>query len=86
MLDIHTAGAAEVHWRDSIPADCCMSSGSAGSSPGPICFGRGDQPTVTDANLILGRLDSSSFLGGLYRLTASERCALWSRRRIDWQR
>jgi N-methylhydantoinase A len=37
---------------------------SAGADPGPICFGRGTQPTVTDANLLLGRLDPSSFLGG----------------------
>lgn len=37
---------------------------SAGAEPGPICFGRGEVPTVTDANLILGRLDLESFLGG----------------------
>jgi N-methylhydantoinase A len=38
---------------------------SAGAEPGPICFGRGERrPTVTDANLLLGRLDAESFLGG----------------------
>jgi N-methylhydantoinase A len=38
---------------------------SAGSIPGPACYGRGGQePTVTDANLILGRLDPHNFLGG----------------------
>lgn len=38
---------------------------SAGSEPGPACFGRGGQePTVTDANLHLGRIGSGSFLGG----------------------
>lgn len=38
---------------------------SAGSMPGPVCYGRGgDEPTVTDANLILGRLDEHNFLGG----------------------
>jgi N-methylhydantoinase A len=37
---------------------------SAGADPGPICFGRGTMPTVTDANLLLGRLDQASFLGG----------------------
>jgi N-methylhydantoinase A len=41
---------------------------SAGSEPGPICFGRGTLPTVTDANLLLGRLDEQSFLGGSVRL------------------
>ena len=38
---------------------------SAGSLPGPVCYGRGgEEPTVTDANLILGRLDEHHFLGG----------------------
>ncbi len=38
---------------------------SAGSSPGPACYGRGGtEPTVTDANLLLGRLDAANFLGG----------------------
>lgn len=38
---------------------------SAGSMPGPACYGRGGQdPTVTDANLVLGRLDAEHFLGG----------------------
>ena len=37
---------------------------SAGADPGPACYGRGDLPTVTDANLLLGRLDPEFFLGG----------------------
>jgi N-methylhydantoinase A len=38
---------------------------SAGSTPGPACYDRGGkEPTVTDANLLLGRLDASNFLGG----------------------
>ena len=38
---------------------------SAGADPGPACYGRGGtHPTVTDANLLLGRLDSANFLGG----------------------
>lgn len=38
---------------------------SAGATPGPACYGRGgDQPTVTDANLVLGYLDAASLLGG----------------------
>jgi N-methylhydantoinase A len=41
---------------------------SAGAEPGPICFGRGSKPTVTDANFLLGRLDAESFLGGGVRL------------------
>lgn len=38
---------------------------SAGSAPGPACYGRGgSEPTVTDANLVLGRIDAGAFLGG----------------------
>jgi len=44
---------------------------SAGASPGPACYGLGgDRPTVTDANLILGRLDPNYFAGGEIRLDA----------------
>ena len=42
---------------------------SAGASPGPVCYGQGGaEPTVTDADLVLGYLDKSSFLGGAFRL------------------
>ncbi len=42
---------------------------SAGSHPGPVCFGRGGtEPTVTDANLVLGRISGGAFLGGALRL------------------
>ena len=38
---------------------------SAGAQPGPACYGRGgSQPTVTDANVVLGRIDPARFLGG----------------------
>ncbi len=44
---------------------------SAGAEPGPACYGRGGtRPTVTDANLVLGRLDPARFLGGRMRLDA----------------
>jgi N-methylhydantoinase A len=44
---------------------------SAGSMPGPACYGRGGtEPTVTDANLVLGRLDAEHFLGGTMALDA----------------
>ena len=49
---------------------------SAGAMPGPICFGRGEQPTVTDANLALGRLDTERFLGGSVKLD-HERMMHW---------
>ncbi len=42
---------------------------SAGAVPGPVCYGRGGtEPTVTDVNLILGRLDGATFLGGRFAL------------------
>jgi N-methylhydantoinase A len=69
MLDIHTAGAGGGSLaRFDAGGLLRVGPESAGASPGPICFGRGEQVTVTDANLILGRLDSESFLGGAVRL------------------
>src|SRR5579884_2243950 len=45
---------------------------SAGAEPGPVCYGRGGvEPTVTDANLVLGRLDAGSFIGGEHGLDAA---------------
>ena len=42
---------------------------SAGAEPGPVCYGRGGtEPTVTDADLVLGYLDPAFFLGGRMRL------------------
>ncbi|MGD0798613.1 MAG: hydantoinase/oxoprolinase family protein [Acidobacteriaceae bacterium] len=65
MLDIHTAGAGGGSIaRFDAGGMLRVGPESAGADPGPICFGRGAQPTVTDANLLLGRLDAESFLGG----------------------
>lgn len=41
---------------------------SAGAVPGPVCYGKGDRLTVTDANLVLGRIDPAYFLGGTFTL------------------
>jgi N-methylhydantoinase A len=69
MLDIHTAGAGGGSIaRFDAGGMLRVGPESAGSEPGPICFGRGTMPTVTDANLLLGRLDAESFLGGGVRL------------------
>jgi N-methylhydantoinase A len=69
MLDIHTVGAGggSVARFDAAGA-LRVGPESAGADPGPICYGRGAQPTVTDANLILGRLQAQRFLGGEFRL------------------
>jgi N-methylhydantoinase A len=69
MLDIHTAGAGGGSLaRFDAGGLLRVGPESAGASPGPVCFGRGEQVTVTDANLVLGRLDSDSFLGGAVHL------------------
>jgi N-methylhydantoinase A len=53
---------------------------SAGARPGPACYGRGGiEPTVTDANLLLGYLDPASFLGGTQRLDESAALAAVAR-------
>lgn len=65
MLDIHTAGAGGGSLaRFDAGGMLRVGPESAGADPGPICFGRGNLPTVTDANFLLGRLDPASFLGG----------------------
>lgn len=49
---------------------------SAGAEPGPACYGRGGQfPTVTDANLLLGRLSADRFLGGEMKLDVASATA-----------
>ncbi len=73
MLDIHTVGAGggSIAWVDTAGV-LRVGPASAGSEPGPACYGRGGRHfTVTDANLLLGRLDPSHFLGGRMRLDRS---------------
>ena len=67
MVDIHTigAGGGSIAWIDKGRA-LRVGPQSAGAEPGPVCYGRGGQePTVTDAHLVLGRLNPASPLGGL---------------------
>jgi len=69
MLDIHTVGAGGGSLaRFDAGGVLRVGPESAGADPGPICYGRGSQPTVTDANLILGRLQPTRFLGGEFTL------------------
>lgn len=69
MLDIHTVGAGGGSLA-SFDRGGALRVGpeSAGADPGPVCYGRGEQPTVTDANVVLGRLDPEHFLGGTMQL------------------
>jgi N-methylhydantoinase A len=69
MLDIHTVGAGGGSLaRFDAGGVLRVGPESAGADPGPICYGRGLQPTVTDANLLLGRLQATKFLGGEFTL------------------
>jgi N-methylhydantoinase A len=69
MLDIHTVGAGGGSLaRFDAGGVLRVGPESAGADPGPICYGRGVQPTVTDANLLLGRLQAEHFLGGEFKL------------------
>ncbi|MFZ0288760.1 MAG: hydantoinase/oxoprolinase family protein [Candidatus Sulfotelmatobacter sp.] len=69
MLDIHTVGAGGGSLaRFDAAGVLRVGPESAGADPGPICYGRGTQPTVTDANLLLGRLQPARFLGGDFTL------------------
>jgi N-methylhydantoinase A len=69
MLDIHTVGAGGGSLaRFDAAGVLRVGPESAGADPGPICYGRGTQPTVTDANLLLGRLQPTRFLGGDFSL------------------
>jgi N-methylhydantoinase A len=72
MIDVVEVGAGggSIAWRDDIGA-LKVGPQSAGADPGPICYrGGGEQPTITDANVVLGRLDPHNFLGGTMLLDA----------------
>jgi N-methylhydantoinase A len=69
VLDIHTVGAGGGSIaRFDAGGALRVGPESAGADPGPICYGKGEQPTVTDANLLLGRLPANQFLGGDFQL------------------
>src|SRR3954469_8241444 len=66
MVDVHTVGAGggSIAWRDEGGA-LRVGPRSAGAVPGPVAYGRGgDQPTLTDAHVVLGTMRSDRFLGG----------------------
>jgi N-methylhydantoinase A len=80
MIDVVEVGAGggSIAWIDDVGA-LKVGPQSAGADPGPICYrGGGAEPTITDANVVLGRLDPENFLGGQMRLDAEA-----ARRGID---
>src|SRR4051794_15841031 len=72
MIDVVEVGAGggSIAWLDDVGA-LKVGPQSAGADPGPICYrGGGTEPTITDANVVLGRLDPDNFLGGTMKLDA----------------
>jgi N-methylhydantoinase A len=70
-IDIRSigSGGGSIIWIDEVSGTMRVGPISAGAQPGPACYGRGGtQPTVTDADLVLGYIDAGSFLGGRLRL------------------
>jgi N-methylhydantoinase A len=70
MIDVVEVGAGggSIAWLDDVGA-LKVGPQSAGADPGPICYrGGGADPTITDANVVLGRLDPDNFLGGQMKL------------------
>ncbi len=83
MIDIYTigAGGGSIAYIDEGGA-LKVGPESAGADPGPVCYGKGDKLTVTDANLFLGRIVPEYFLGGnmkLYPQKVKEKFHLFSK-------
>ena len=81
MVEIRTIGAGGGSIAAVEAGRLLVGPRSAGARPGPACYGHGGaEPTVTDANLVLGRLDLATFLGGQMRLDgAAARAAVQAR-------
>ena len=72
-IDVHTVGAGggSVAWLDDGLA-LRVGPQSAGADPGPAAYGRGGPATITDAHIVLGRLDQASLLGGRFAVDRRE--------------
>ena len=73
MIDVVSigAGGGSIAWVDAQTGLLQVGPRSAGALPGPACYAQGGhEPTVTDANLVLGRIDARSFFGGRKKLHA----------------
>jgi N-methylhydantoinase A len=71
QLDIQSigSGGGSIIWVDELSNTLKVGPQSAGADPGPACYNRGgEEPTITDANVILGYLNPDNFLGGKYKL------------------
>ncbi|MGE0681825.1 MAG: hydantoinase/oxoprolinase family protein [Candidatus Binatia bacterium] len=71
QLDIQSigSGGGSIIWIDELSGTMKVGPQSAGADPGPACYNRGgEEPTITDANVILGYVNPDNFLGGKYTL------------------
>jgi len=76
MLDIHTVGAGGGSLARADEGGLLrVGPQSAGADPGPACYGIGDQATVTDAHVVLGRIAADQFLGGEMRIDVGRAAA-----------
>ena len=83
QLDIQSigSGGGSIIWIDELSGTMKVGPQSAGADPGPACYNRGGQePTITDANVILGYVNPDNFLGGKY--TLDKESSLRAMRRI----
>jgi N-methylhydantoinase A len=80
LLDIHTigAGGGSIAYVDP-GGSLRVGPQSAGAYPGPACYGRSELPTVTDANLVLGRLIPDHFLGGQMQIDSDRSFSVLSK-------
>jgi N-methylhydantoinase A len=71
-LDVRSiaCGGGSIAWVDPHSGALRVGPRSAGSDPGPACYGKGTEPTVTDADVVLGLIDPERFLGGRMELDA----------------
>ena len=82
IANIHTIGAGGGSIAYAEAGGLRVGPESAGADPGPACYGRGGtRPTVTDANLVLGRIDPDTFAGGRMALDTGRRARRGGRAR-----
>ncbi|WP_457640028.1 hydantoinase/oxoprolinase family protein [Persephonella sp.] len=86
VIDIHTVGAGggSIAYLDEGGA-LNVGPESAGADPGPVCYGRGEKLTVTDANLLLGRLQPEFFLGGNMKLHTDRLKRYFEKYSSEWE-
>jgi N-methylhydantoinase A len=78
------AGGGSIAWIDPLTRGLKVGPHSAGSDPGPVCYARGgEEPTVTDADVVLNRISPESFFGGRQRLDRDRALAAIEKRIAD---